>query len=68
MTAPPEFSRQIAIEGITPDKLRKETLQATKAECDALAKRFDLRGLSDLKARINLRRITFLFIATCIHP
>jgi uncharacterized metal-binding protein YceD (DUF177 family) len=58
MTIPPEFSRLIAIEGITPDKVRKETITASAAECEALARRFDLRGLSEFKARISLRRVT----------
>ena len=58
MTLQPEFSRVIAIEGIAPDKTRKETIAASAAECDALARRFDLRGLSNFKARLNLRRVT----------
>ena len=58
MAPQPEFSRLIAIEGITPDKVRKETVEANKAECAALAKRFDLRELSGLKAVLNIRRIT----------
>jgi uncharacterized metal-binding protein YceD (DUF177 family) len=58
MTAHPEFSRLIAIEGITPDKIRKETVEASIEECAALARRFDLRELSDFKAHINIRRVT----------
>lgn len=58
MTAQPEFSRLIAIEGITPDKIRKETIEATPQECAALARRFDLCELSDLKAKLNIRRVT----------
>lgn len=58
MTAQAEFSRLIAIEGITPDKIRKETVEASAAECKALAKRFDLRELSGLKAKLNIRRVT----------
>src|SRR4051812_37101077 len=58
MAAHPEFSRLIAIEGITPDKLRQETVEASVAECAALAKRFDLRELSGLKAKLSIRRIT----------
>ena len=56
--AHPEFSRLIAIEGITPDKVRKEAIEASEAECAALAERFDLRELSGLKAKINIRRVT----------
>jgi uncharacterized metal-binding protein YceD (DUF177 family) len=58
MTAKPEFSRLIAIEGITPDKVRKETIEASDKECAALARRFDLRELSGLKAKIAIRRVT----------
>jgi uncharacterized metal-binding protein YceD (DUF177 family) len=58
MAAHPEFSRLIAIEGITPDKVRKEAIEASEAECAALAKRFDLRELSNLKAKLNIRRIS----------
>lgn len=54
---PPEFSRLIAIEGITPDKTRAEEIEATEEECAALAQRFDLRGLSGLKARLGIRRV-----------
>lgn len=54
----PEFSRLIAIEGITPDKTRYETIEATPEECAALAKRFDVRGLSELRARLNIRRVS----------
>lgn len=56
--AHPEFSRLIAIEGITPDKVRKEAVEASDAECAALAKRFDLRELSGLKAKLNIRRVS----------
>lgn len=52
-----EFSRLIAVEGIAPDKVRKETIEATPQECAALAKRFDLRELSGLKADIKIRRV-----------
>lgn len=58
MTAQPEFSRLIAIEGITPDKIRKETIEANAKECEALARRFDLRELSGLTAKLNIRRVT----------
>lgn len=57
MKAPAEFSRPIAIEGITPDKTRQEKVEATAQECAALCKRFDLRGLENFKATINIRRV-----------
>lgn len=57
MLPKPEFSRLIAIEGITPDKVRVETVEATEEECAALAKRFDIRELSNFKARISIRRV-----------
>jgi uncharacterized metal-binding protein YceD (DUF177 family) len=57
MKAPAEFSRLIAIEGITPDKTRQEKVEATDAECAALAKRFDLRGLENFKADMKIRRV-----------
>jgi uncharacterized metal-binding protein YceD (DUF177 family) len=57
MTGTPEFSRPISIEGITPDKVRKEAVEATEEECAALAERFDLRELSDLKAKLSIRRV-----------
>ena len=57
MAAHPEFSRLIAIEGITPDKVRKETIEANAKECAALAERFDLRELSNLKADLRIRRV-----------
>jgi uncharacterized metal-binding protein YceD (DUF177 family) len=57
MTHAPEFSRLIAIEGITPDKTRSETITATEEECTALAERFGLRQLSNLKADLTIRRV-----------
>lgn len=54
----PEFSRLIAIEGITPDKTRTEVIEATEEECAALAARFGLRHLSNLKGTVNIRRIS----------
>lgn len=54
----PEFSRLIAIEGITPDKTRSEKIDATEEECEALAARFGLRHLANLKATVNIRRIS----------
>ncbi len=58
MSVQPEFSRLISIEGITPDKLRDESVEATEAECAALAKRFDLRSLSGFKASLGIRRVS----------
>ena len=57
MTTQPEFSRVLAVEGLTPDKVRKETVEATAKECAALAKRFDLRELSNFKADLRIRRV-----------
>lgn len=57
MATQPEFSRLIAVDGISPDKVRKESLVASKQECAALAKRFDVRELSDLKAELSIRRV-----------
>lgn len=57
MTTQPEFSRILAVEGLTPDKVRKETVEANAKECAALAKRFDLRELSNLKADLRIRRV-----------
>jgi len=51
MTTTPEFSRVIAVEGIIPDKVRRESIEATEEECAALAQRFDLKSLSGLKAK-----------------
>lgn len=58
MSMSPEFSRPIAIEGIIHDKDRKERVEATEAECAALAQRFDLRSLSGLKASLTIRRVS----------
>ena len=57
MAASPEFSRLIAIEGIIPDKTRKEQVEATPEECAALCRRFDLRALSGFRADLDIRRI-----------
>ena len=57
-TYTPEFSRLIAIEGITPDKTRTEKIDATEEECAALAARFGLRRLSNLVGTVNIRRIS----------
>lgn len=57
MATQPEFSRVLAVEGLTPDKVRKETIEANAKECAALAKRFDLRELSNLKADLRIRRV-----------
>lgn len=53
----PEFSRLIAIEGIAPDKIRKETLSATAEEEAALAARFGLRSLKKFSAELSIRRV-----------
>ncbi|MFH1157530.1 MAG: DUF177 domain-containing protein [Pseudomonadota bacterium] len=58
MTAPPEFSRLIAVERIIPNKSRAEKIEATGAECAALAVRLDLRALGGLKGRISLLRMS----------
>jgi uncharacterized metal-binding protein YceD (DUF177 family) len=58
MTHPPEFSRPIAVESLVPDKDRVEKLEAGEAECIALAKRFDLKSLSGLKAKLFVRRLS----------
>ena len=56
-TAKPEFTRLIAIEGIAPDKTRKESIKADDAECAALAERMGLRSLSNFSADLNIRRV-----------
>jgi len=53
----PEFSRLIAIEGIIPDKVRKESVEATADECTALAERMGVRKIESLKADLNIRRV-----------
>lgn len=52
-----EFSRLIAIDGIAPDKIRKESVSADDAECAALAERMGLRSLSNLSADLSIRRV-----------
>lgn len=56
-TAKPEFTRLIAIDGIAPDKIRKESIKADDAECAALAERMGLRALSNFSAEMNIRRV-----------
>lgn len=58
MTAAHEFSRPLSIEGIIPDKTRLESIEATPAECEALARRFDLQSLSGLKAKVKILRVS----------
>jgi uncharacterized metal-binding protein YceD (DUF177 family) len=58
MTHPPEFSRLIAIDSIIPDRDRVEKVEASEAECAALARRFDLKSLAGLKARLIVLRIS----------
>lgn len=53
----PEFSRLIAIDGIAPDKARKETVTADDAECAALAQRLGLRSLRNFAADLVIRRV-----------
>ena len=54
----PEFSRPLTIEGIIPDKIRQETIEADEAECAALAQRFGIRQISYLKAKLAIRRVS----------
>lgn len=56
-TAKPEFSRLIAIDGVAPDKTRKESIVADDAECAALAERMGLRSLSGFSADVSIRRV-----------
>lgn len=58
MTAAPEFSRPLSIEGIIPDKTRMESIEATPEECAAIARRFDLQSLSGLKANLKILRVS----------
>lgn len=53
----PEFSRLIAIEGIAPDKKRKEAISASEEECAALAARFGIRSLRNVSADLSIRRV-----------
>lgn len=55
--AKPEFSRLIAIDGIAPDKIRKESIKADDAECAALAERMGLRQLKNFLADLSIRRV-----------
>ena len=57
MTYTPEFSHPLSVEGISPDKERIEKIKANDKECAALAKRFELRKLSDFEATIKVRRV-----------
>ncbi len=57
MSATPEFSHPLSIEGITPDAERAETITANDKECAALCQRFDLRNLSDFTASFRIRRV-----------
>lgn len=56
-SAKPEFSRLIAIDGIVPDKLRKESIVASEDECAALARRFGIRSLKNFSADLAIRRV-----------
>lgn len=57
MSVKPELSRLVAIEGISTDRARAEVITATEAECVALAERFEIRTLENVKATINIRRV-----------
>ncbi|MBI3442039.1 MAG: DUF177 domain-containing protein [Proteobacteria bacterium] len=58
MVAAPEFSRLLEVGTITPDRERREKVEATAEECAALARRFDLRSLSGLKGNLTILRIS----------
>jgi uncharacterized metal-binding protein YceD (DUF177 family) len=58
MTTSYEFSRQVAVESIIPNRERVENIEASVAECAALAKRFDLRTLSGLKGKLSIDRVS----------
>lgn len=58
MTPLPEFSRLLAIEGMIPDRPRLESIEASEAECEALARRFDLRALQGLKSKMSIIRVS----------
>lgn len=49
----PEFSRPIAAEGL-PDRESRHKLEATDAERAALARRFDVNGVDEVKAMVRL--------------
>lgn len=57
MTQKTEFSRTIAVEGIIPDKVREETIEATPQECADLAVRFGIREITSFKAKLSIRRV-----------
>lgn len=58
MTAPLEFSRPLSIEGIIPDRPRRETVEADDAERAALARRFGLQSLDKLRAEMTILRLS----------
>jgi uncharacterized metal-binding protein YceD (DUF177 family) len=58
MTVQPEFSRPVAVEGIIPDKPRREKIEASAEECAALAQRFELQALSNLRADLTILRVS----------
>jgi uncharacterized metal-binding protein YceD (DUF177 family) len=51
----PEFSRLVVVEEMSAD-VQTRTLAATPAECQALARRFELVALGRLEASVRLRR------------
>lgn len=54
--AAPEFSRPVIADTVSPGGM-VEKIEATGAEREALARRFDLRGIASLKAAVRLRRV-----------
>jgi len=48
-----EFSRKVAVAALGRKAMRRE-ITASRAECDALAARFDLEGLGTLRANVSL--------------
>ncbi len=53
MNVQPEFSRLVDVRSI-PAQGRRVTIEATRAECDALAKRMKLPAIHALKARLQI--------------
>jgi len=53
-----ELSRPLIIESISKVKPRIEKLEASVEECEALAKRFDLKELLSFKGKMEIRRVS----------
>lgn len=51
----PEFSRRVPLARLGPEPFRQE-IEASKAECTALARRFGLLAIDRLAADVELRR------------